>query len=89
MTVKEAMEKVSDEEFGYWQAYFRKDPFGLERFDALAAMICMFVSSPYTKKKLKLSDFMPKWGSEGNRKMSSDEMEQILLGFTAMREGMK
>lgn len=76
MTVREAMLKVSDDEFNWWRAYDRVQPIGGKRFDNLNAILCTVIASANSSsKKYKVEDFMPRWGESG--KKTGAEMEAM------------
>lgn len=60
------LEHISSKEFAEWQAYYRLEPFGEERADIRAAMICKIladINTPKGKTHAKLEDFMPRFGA--------------------------
>lgn len=63
MPVQEMLERTSSRELSEWQAYEKvTGPLGQERDDTLAALVALVVAnSAGSKKKLKLSDFLPTW----------------------------
>jgi hypothetical protein len=86
MTVKEAMTKIDDVEFGYWQAYYRINPFDKQRDDYMMAMLCHMYANAHRQKgkaAFKVEDFMPKWGTP-DKKDHSKALEDKLLMFTKL-----
>jgi len=61
MSVAEAQERISSAEFTEWCAYDRIEPYGPERVDFLAAMICDTVAKAAGVKTTKPADFMPRF----------------------------
>jgi hypothetical protein len=54
---------MSSHEFAEWQAYYRLDPFGLDRGDYHAAMICWTIYNRLrgSAPPAELSEFLPEW----------------------------
>lgn len=61
MTVSEAKDRVSPNEFIGWIAYDRIDPIGRNRFDILASLIISWLYTLKTGKSKKISEIIPKW----------------------------
>tara|TARA_R110002012_G_scaffold120651_1_gene270059 strand:+ start:14061 stop:14312 length:252 start_codon:yes stop_codon:yes gene_type:complete len=64
MSVREAQERVSADEFTYWMVYDKLDPIGNDRAAYQSALIAHTVASTHSKKKLKLENFLLKFGDE-------------------------
>lgn len=82
MSVREAQERISLEEFKWWIAYDRSSPIGAERLDALVATICAAATAPYLPKgrKPKLKDYMIDWSKKSGG-MSGKEMETMMCAM--------
>jgi hypothetical protein len=55
---------MSSHEFTEWQAYFRHDPFGNDRFDMLVALVCWTVANSLRPKgatPIPLENFVIDW----------------------------
>jgi len=61
-------------------AYYRLDPFGEDRADLRNAMLSVVCASPYSKKKLEVSHFLPKFGEE--KKEPEQGMKSVLKNIT-------
>lgn len=72
MSVREAQERIDADEFTYWMVYNKLDPIGNERSDYQAALISHTVASVNSKKRLKLENFLLKFG-EGSGKLTDPE----------------
>lgn len=88
MSVRQAQASMDAAEFAEWRAYDSIDPIGPERFDWLAASIAMSVLTPWTKKKLDVAEFVPKWDrgdveSLKRPKQTVEQMKAVLLGGLA------
>ena len=81
MTVREAMERISEEEFRYWLAFDKISPISKDRDDFLAAMVTTATMQPHTKQTLRVSDSMPEWGKKPG--MTGNEMEMTMTHFAA------
>lgn len=72
---------MSSREFAEWQAYYRHDPFGLNRGDYQAAMICWTVYNMLRGKAaaLPLSEFLPVFGPSGEIDVAEKFSQQMSL----------
>ena len=64
MSVQEAQTKIDAREYAEWVAYSQFDPFGLERQDMAAAMICTVIANSNRSKNTRpfaIKDFMPEF----------------------------
>ena len=73
MPVREAQERIDSQEFTYWMAYNNLDPIGNDRGDYQTALVAHTVASAHSKKRLKLDDFVLKFG-EDKKKLSDPDM---------------
>ena len=55
MTVKEAQRRINSDEFGWWMAYDRIEPFGEERADLRIAQLCALIANINRSKKCKVT----------------------------------
>lgn len=71
--------RISAREFAEWMAYYQRHPWGGERSDYSAALICSTVAnvSGRAKKQFQAKDFMPQYGPK--KKQSIAEMKAILM----------
>lgn len=82
--------KMTSLELSYWKAYYELDPFDEERADLRSAIVASTVSAgiPSKKKrKVKVSDFMPKFGDAAKskpNKQTAKEQQLIAKQITAM-----
>lgn len=84
--MKEAQSRCDAVEFAEWMAEYRLEPFGDERGDINAAMICTLVANAMKGKggkTYKLSDFMPEFGKE-RKQQSVADMAMAMNVFASM-----
>ena len=64
-------------------AFYRLNPFGLERFDYLASMqVAATLNAAGRRRPVKINDVLPNWA--GTRKQKSDEeLVQFFRDFAA------
>jgi hypothetical protein len=88
MSVAEAQTRISAREFAEWMAYYHRSPWGGERADYAAALICSTVAnvSGRTKKQLKPEDFKPNYGPP--KRQSIAEMKAILMRVSQNNEAL-
>jgi len=86
MSVARCQAEVNSREFAEWQAYRRIEPWGLERGDLNAAMVCAVIANVNAAKgrRYKPSDFMPRF--DAPRRQSAEEMQRRLMGIIKMQE---
>ena len=77
-TVEEAQRRYDSAAFSEQCALYTIDPWGEERMDLRFAQLCMMVARPKKGKRVKLSDFMFKFGERELREQSPQEMAAIL-----------
>lgn len=85
LTVREAQERISVDEFRHWLAYDRIDPIGNDRFDVLFAMLTSTLANCHRSKKqsaYKLEDFIPRWGSK-SKQGNLDKMRAVMHQYAA------
>lgn len=81
LSVREAQEKISPDEFRGWLAFDRIEPIGLERFDVLFAILASTFANCHLGKgqsAYKLKDFLPNWGSKQDPEDSTKKMIAIM-----------
>ena len=86
MSVREAQEKISPDEFRGWLAFDRIEPIGLERFDVLFSILASTFANCHLGKgqtAYRLKDFMPKWGSKQDDGDSTKKMIAIMNQMVA------
>lgn len=77
---------MSAREFRAWQIYFQREPMREERADMRAGMIAWTTAVATSgDKKLRVSDFVPKWGPK--RKLTVPEMMNHFRCLAIMRGG--
>lgn len=84
--MKEAQSRCDAVEFAEWMAEYRLEPFGDERGDINAAMICTLVANAMKGKggkTYKLSDFMPEFGKV-RKEQSLQSMATAMSVFASM-----
>ena len=86
MSVAEAQQRISAREFAEWLAYYQRSPWGPERADYAAGLICSVVAnvSGRLKKTMKPQDFMPNYGPP--KRQSVADMKAILMQVGAQNE---
>ena len=62
--VSRLQNEINSREFAMYVAYYRVEPFGQERSDLSAAIICNTMSRLHGVKSTKISDFMPSYESK-------------------------
>jgi len=80
------LEHLSAHEFAEWMAYSQIEPWGEERADMRAALICKILAdfnTPKGKQPMKLSDFMLKFDQE-RKVQSTEELIGTAAQITAM-----
>ena len=84
---------MSSMEFAEWQAYYALAPFGDERADIQAALICKVladINTPKGKAKMPLSDFMLRFGPPEEQSpeamLSQAEQANVIFGGVDLRE---
>ncbi len=88
----EFLASVTSEELTDWLAFSRLEPWGDERADYHAAMICMICYQMWRGKnspRMKLEDFIIKFLSEGRdaEPKTSEQLNTMLQGYTAAAGG--
>ena len=90
MTVKEAQRRINSDEFGWWMAYDRIEPFGEERADLRIAQLCALIANINRSKKCKIYkvkdfmfDFEGKADTVADRRQPPEEMISIFTSFAA------
>ena len=61
MSVKKAMQEIDDQEFGYWLAYYKLNPFDKKRDDinfGTLKYLLACINTPSNKARPKLDDFI-------------------------------
>lgn len=84
--MKEAQERCDAVEFAEWLAEYRIEPFGDERGDINAAMICTLVANAMKGKggkTYKLADFIPEFG-KAKKEQSLESMRAVMTVFANM-----
>jgi hypothetical protein len=74
---------MSEAEFRRWMAYYQIEPFGEERADLRNALLCLTIAQVHgakQAKKLKLSDFVLKFGP--SEQQSVERMAMFLKART-------
>ena len=93
MTVAELGQRISSRELTEWQLFYNVEPFGEERADLRAALICHIIYSMNRGKDspdIPLEDFMPKF--EKKEEVEAEEGSTALealaeaLGATVVRK---
>jgi len=80
-TVSQLLAEISSKELTEWMAFYSVEPFGEERSDIRAAIIACTCAQIWSKKKLKVNDFMPKFGPKPEQ--SPDQMKSILKALVS------
>lgn len=86
MSVSEAQQRISSAEFVEWCAYDRLEPYGPERLDYLAAIVCDTIAKTAGVKNTKPADFMPKYDRVKKRQTLA-EMKANFMAFVAAHNG--
>jgi hypothetical protein len=76
--------ELSSDQLNEWMAYDRIEPFGGDRADIHAALIqhSQYLMQAGGKGKLKVSDFMPRFGASRRRRETAKEVSHRLrAGF--------
>jgi hypothetical protein len=70
--MRRVLREMDAEEFGWWAALYRRDPWGEERADARHGILCSLVANALSGKgkKFKPADFVPKYGPRPKAKKS-------------------
>ena len=71
--MRRVLRELDAEEFGWWAALYRVDPWGEERADLRNGILCSLVATALSgkgSKKYKPADFMPKFGERRKAKRS-------------------
>jgi hypothetical protein len=81
MTVAEAQQRVSSQEFTYWRAFHRINPIGSVRSDYHAALIAFTIAKAQGSKKkpLKFDDFILQFRKK--RRPSVEELTSKLMAW--------
>lgn len=65
-------------------AFYQIEPWGPERDELHAAMICMAVASPWSKRRIRLDDFRLKFGmAKPKPKSLDDKIRALAIAFGA------
>ena len=72
-----------------WQRYYALEPWGEQRQDLRAAQMCVAALQPWTKKTLKIQDFVLKVtaGSRAPEEMDADRLKRKAMALNAMMGG--
>jgi hypothetical protein len=73
------MDQIDADELVHWMAYHKTSPLSKDRDDLNAAMIAQTVANCYSKRPLKIKDFVLQWG--GKQMIRGDKMMTALKGF--------
>jgi len=82
MSVKRAMREIDSEEFAWWRAYDKVNPFGEERADLQIAQLCCLYANAHAKKgkRFKVEDFMPEFNAQPKRQ-SGEYIKNVFMVF--------
>jgi len=70
-TVAELGDRMSYAELVEWMAYYMLEPWGCEPEDIRTSILAAASVAPFTKRRVRPKDFMPKWY---NPKPTEDEL---------------
>jgi len=82
LTVKGLLKTIDARELAEWQAYYNIEPFGEERDDLRAAMICCTLANINRGKNqpaYKLDDFLLRFDPKPEQ--TTEQMKAILTGL--------
>jgi hypothetical protein len=81
MPVSEMLERMSSRELTDWQGYYQSDPWGEQRADWRAGMICAVIANsfrdPKKGKTFKPEDFMPRIGKKKGGQTTEDQLGMV------------
>ena len=77
MGVDELLNTHTSRQLAEWEAMYRLDPFGEERADMRAALVCKVIAerTPGNKKRFKIRDFLLRFAPR--RAQSTEEMKLV------------
>lgn len=81
MTVAEAQDRVSSEEFAEWIAFHGLDPWTRVRDDHGFALLATVVANALGKKRRKVADFLPDWERRRDREYVKPTLENMCALF--------
>lgn len=55
------LDRIDSRELSEWMAFYKLEPFGEDRADLRMAILAQVCASPYSKKPVKVEDFIPKF----------------------------
>lgn len=85
--IRRLQHEISSRDFALYQAYDRIDPFGMERADIAAALICDTLAKLQGVKKTKISDFMVHYEEPPKPKKNNTQIFAVLKMFTRASGG--
>ena len=85
--VRRLQDEISSEEFAWYMAYDRIDPFGNERADLGVGIICQTLAGVNGVKKTKPSDFMPDFEGKTQKHKTPDELWNKMGSYTRAKGG--
>lgn len=65
--------RLSATELVEWIAYDQMDPIGDDRLDFMLAQCAMYSLAPWSKAKLQMDKFLPKWDPEARAADAENE----------------
>lgn len=80
-TKQELLEQLDNQELIEWQAFYRINPFGLERQDLHAGIVASTVANVNRgkRKAFKVSEFMPRFLEKQTKRGAGDLLDKIKL----------
>ena len=66
-----------------WEAYAQVEPFGFDLLNAIQAHICYAQTAPWSKSKLKISDFLLDFGQ---KEIQQERPESIMAKLQALAQ---
>lgn len=69
-----------------WAAYYQMAPFGPERGDLQAALICTVLATIHSGKRFTPQQFMPEFGRD-RQPQTAEQMKRALMRATANMGG--
>ena len=82
MSVREAQEKIGEDEFNHWLAFNRIQPIGDDRMDVLFAMLSSLTANINRQKgqrSYNFNDFLPQWRP---KRQSEEDLANLLSGLS-------
>ena len=79
-SMRRVLRELDAEEFGWWAAMYRRDPWGEDRADLRHGILCSLVANALSSKgRFKPADFIPKFGKPKPKRSLAEQFRAMTI----------